>query len=144
MGPKKILLVEDSQDDIDLTARALEKAGVAVQVDIAQDGVEALEYLLPPEGSPRADLPAVVLLDLKLPRVGGLEVLERLRADHRTKLLPVVILTSSSHKPDLATSYLLGCNSYVRKPVDSPRFAEVMKQISLYWLDVNESAAKSP
>ena len=140
MGSRQLLLVEDSQDDIDLTVRALERVGLGISVDLAHDGVEALEYLLPhPDAvhTPRP-LPDVVLLDLKLPKINGLEVLERLRAHPRTKLLPVVVLTSSDHRPDVVSSYSLGCNSYVRKPVDSARFLDIIKQFGLYWFDVNE------
>lgn len=133
MATKVLLLVEDSQDDIDLTTRALRKSGVDMSIDYARDGVEALAYL-----RERA-LPAVILLDLKLPRLTGLEVLERLRADPEKSSVPVVVLSSSSHPQDLISSYRLGCNSYLQKPVDSARFQEVIRTIGRYWIEMNES-----
>jgi two-component system response regulator len=142
MAPRTFLLVEDNPDDAEMAVLAFGKTDLGIQIDHAVDGVEALEYLLPPPTAARATkpLPSAVLLDLKLPRVSGLEVLQRLRADPRTKLLPVVVLTSSSHPADVVSSYDLGCNSYVRKPVDFERFLEVARYLGIYWLDVNEAA----
>jgi two-component system response regulator len=136
-----ILLVEDNPDDEALTLRALRKANVRNEVVVARDGVEALDYLHGTgahAGRDTRELPQVVLLDLKLPRVDGLEVLRRLRADPRTKLLPVVILTSSTEEEDRLAGYQLGANSYVRKPVDFPHFAEAVGQLGLYWLLLNQ------
>ncbi|MFZ5468700.1 MAG: response regulator [Myxococcota bacterium] len=136
-----ILLVEDNPDDIELTLRAFEKSKVANRIVVAQDGEEALEYLFA-EGRhaqrDEAQNPQVVLLDLKLPKVGGLEVLQRLRADERTKRLPVVVLTSSDEERDVISSYDLGANSFVRKPVDFNAFIEAAHQLGLYWLVLNE------
>jgi len=138
---KKILLVEDNPDDVELTLRALQKNNILNEVVVARDGVEALDYLFgtgayasrdPP------DIPAVVLLDLKLPKVDGLEVLKRLRADDRTKFTPVVILTSSKEEQDVINGYKLGANSYVRKPVDFVEFTKAVLQLGLYWLLLNE------
>ena len=140
-GDKTILLVEDNPDDEALTLRALRKANVMSQVVVAHDGVEALDYLFgtgPHAGRDLGAAPQVVLLDLKLPRIDGLEVLRRLRDDGRTKLLPVVILTSSSEEEDRIAGYRLGANSYVRKPVEFGQFAEAVRQLGLYWLLLNE------
>lgn len=141
MGPpRRILLIEDNPDDVALTLRALRTHRVANEV-VVEDGVEALEYLLGEgkyAGRDLRDQPAVVLLDLKLPKVDGLEVLRRLRADDRTRLLPVVVLTSSKEEQDLVASYSLGANSYVRKPVDFEQFVEAVRQLGLYWLLLNE------
>jgi len=142
MSDKIILLVEDNPDDVELTLRALKKNNIANEVVVARDGEEALEYLAATgkyAGRAAADLPQVVLLDLKLPKVGGLEVLRVLRADPRTRLLPVVILTSSSEEPDIITSYQLGANSYIRKPVDFNQFLEAIRQLGLYWLLLNQA-----
>jgi CheY-like chemotaxis protein len=136
-----ILLVEDNADDEALTLRALRRANVRNEVVVARDGVEALDYLFsasPHGGGDTPVLPRVVLLDLKLPRIDGLEVLRRLRADDRTKLLPVVILTSSNEEEDRIAGYRFGANSYVRKPVDFGQFAEAVRQLGLYWLLLNE------
>ena len=133
-----IYLVEDNEDDIELTMRAFKEANIANKVIIARDGAEALEYLLG-DGSEDRDVPAVILLDLKLPKVDGLEVLQRLRSDERTRLIPVVILTSSIEERDMINGYKLGANSYIRKPVDFIRFSEAVKQLGLYWLVLNES-----
>jgi two-component system response regulator len=142
---KVILLVEDNPDDVDLTLRALRKSHVTNEVVIARDGVEALEYLFGAPGRPRAaDLPQVVLLDLKLPRIDGMEVLRRIRADARTALLPVVILTSSSEERDLVEGYRLGANSYVRKPVDFSQFVDAARELGLYWLVLNLPAPAAP
>jgi two-component system response regulator len=137
-----ILLVEDNDDDVELTLRALRRNRVANRVDVVRDGAEALEYLFATGGyasRDARDTPNLVLLDLKLPKVGGLEVLERLRADPRTRRLPVVILTSSNVESDLARSYDLGANSYIRKPVDFTQFMEAVNQLGLYWLVLNEA-----
>lgn len=138
---KRILLVEDNPDDAELTLRALKKNNIMNEVVVARDGVEALDYLLgigTHAGRDVDDTPTVVLLDLKLPKVDGLEVLKRMRADSRTKLIPVVILTSSREERDVINGYKLGANSYVRKPVDFNQFMEAAKQLGLYWLILNE------
>jgi two-component system response regulator len=128
-----ILLVEDNPDDEALTRRALLKHNLRNELVVARDGQEALDYLF---GGGR--LPHLILLDLKLPKIDGLEVLRRLRADERTKLLPVVILTSSNEERDLVNGYSLGANSYVRKPVDFNEFTDAARQLGLYWLLLNE------
>lgn len=135
---KVILLVEDNPDDIDLTLRAFKKANITNEVVVARDGVEALEYLFA-TGANATELPQVVLLDLKLPRVDGLEVLQRIRADPRTRFLPVVVLTSSREEQDLLRSYQLGVSSYVQKPVEFSQFMEAARQLGLYWLVLNLS-----
>lgn len=134
MADKTILLVEDNPDDELLTLRALKQNKVVNKITVARDGQEALDYLL----AGQKPLPALVLLDLKLPKVDGLEVLRRVRADPRTKLLPVVILTSSREEQDLVNGYSLGANSYIRKPVDFDQFTEAVRQLKLYWLVLNE------
>jgi CheY-like chemotaxis protein len=139
MNQKTILLVEDNPDDADLTLRALERNKIMNEVKVARDGVEALEYLLPENGQPKTSIPAMVLLDLKLPRMDGIEVLRRIRAEERTRLLPVIILTTSGEQEDLVNSYRNGCNSYIRKPVDFAEFITAMRQIAQYWLVLNES-----
>ena len=140
MNPGKILLVEDNPDDIALTMRALKSHNITNDVVVAQDGVEAIEYLFGTTARPApAELPAVVLLDLKLPKINGMEVLQRIRADERTKLLPVVILTSSDEERDVLEGYSLGANSYVRKPVDFVEFTQAAKQLGLYWLLMNRA-----
>ena len=142
MGDKQsILLVEDNPDDVDLTLRAMEKHNIKNAVAVVRDGAEALEYIDAAgkyADCDAADLPTVVLLDLKLPKIDGMEVLARLRADERTKLLPVVVLTSSDREQDIIDSYENGCNSYVRKPVDFNQFAEAVQQLGLYWMLLNE------
>ncbi len=141
MSEKTILLVEDNPDDIDLTLRALKKNNIANRVVVVHDGAEALDYLFATGAHAGRDtrvMPAVILLDLKLPKVDGLEVLQRLRADERTKLIPVVILTSSREEQDIVNGYSLGANSYVRKPVDFARFSAAVGQLGLYWLLLNE------
>ncbi len=141
MGDKYILLVEDNPDDEALTIRALRKNNIVNEVIVVRDGAEALEYLF---GSgafaerDMSDMPAVILLDLRLPKIDGLEVLQRVRADDRTKLLPVVILTSSKEEQDQINGYLHGANSYVRKPVNFDDFVEAARQLGLYWLILNE------
>ena len=141
MGNRIILLVEDSPADVALTRRALKKANILNEMLVARDGVEALDYLFCTgtyAGRDPCNLPELVLLDLKLPKVDGLEVLKQLRAHTSTKLLPVVVLTSSKEESDLINSYELGCNSYIRKPVDFNQFAESVRQLGLYWLVLNE------
>lgn len=143
MKDKVILLVEDNRDDEALTLRALKKNNISNEVVIARDGAEALDYLFGRgayEGRDISVVPQVVLLDLKLPKVDGLEVLRAIRGDVRTKRLPVVILTSSKEERDLLDGYELGANSYVRKPVDFTAFAEAVRNLGLYWLVLNESA----
>jgi two-component system response regulator len=142
MNEKIILLVEDNADDEELTLRALKKNNIQNDVVIARDGVEALDYLFGLgawAGRDTSNVPAVTLLDLKLPKVDGLEVLRRLRADERTKYLPVVILTSSKEEQDLLNGYKFGANSYIRKPVDFAQFTEAVRNLGLYWLLLNES-----
>lgn len=139
MDRKRILLVEDNRDDETLTLRALDRAKVANEVDVVRDGAEALEYLF---DSDRA-LPQVVLLDLKLPKIDGLEVLRRVRSTARTKYVPVVILTSSDEEKDLIEGYRLGANSYVQKPVDFTEFADAVQRLGLYWLLINQPPPKT-
>ncbi|MBN1313417.1 MAG: response regulator [Anaerolineae bacterium] len=141
MQNKTIFLVEDNPDDELLIRRALEKHHILNQIVVAHDGVEALDYLFGEgahEGRDVSVMPQVILLDLKLPRLDGMEVLRRLRADERTRLLPVVILTSSDEERDIVESYELGANSYIRKPVDFAQFADAVQQLSLYWLLLNQ------
>jgi two-component system response regulator len=133
-----ILLVEDNPNDAELTLRALKEHNLANTVHLARDGAEALEFLFG-EGPGRTAVPKVILLDLKLPKVDGLEVLRRLKADDRTKLIPVVVLSSSREEPDIATSYRLGANSYIVKPVDFEAFVRAVSDVGLYWLLLNES-----
>ena len=136
-----ILLVEDNPDDEALTLRALRRANVGNEIVVMRDGAEALDYLFGTgawAGKAPDTLPQVVLLDLKLPKIDGLEVLRRIRADGRTRLLPVVILTSSSEERDRIEGYRLGANSYVRKPVDFVQFSEAVQQLGLYWLVLNQ------
>jgi two-component system response regulator len=134
---KRILLVEDNPKDEALTLRALQKHNLRALVTVMRDGVEALDYLLPAGDNMARPLPRLVLLDLKLPKVGGLEVLRRLRGHERTRLLPVVILTSSAEERDIIEGYRLGTNSDVRKPVDFVEFAEAVRHLGLYWLILN-------
>lgn len=143
MDGKIILLVEDNPDDEALTLRALKKNNIMNEVVVARDGVEALDYLFatgPHAGRDLRMMPQVVLLDLKLPRVDGFEVLRQLRADERTKFLPVVILTTSNEEKDRMNGYGLGANSFVRKPVEFDGFIEAVRQLGLYWLILNEPA----
>jgi len=142
VSDKTILLVEDNPDDVTLTLRALKKNNLLNEVVVARDGVEALDYLFcEGEFSKRASefLPELILLDLKLPKVDGLEVLKRIRAESRTRLLPVVILTSSNEQSDIISGYELGVNSYIRKPVDFEQFIEAVRQLGLYWLVLNQT-----
>jgi two-component system, response regulator len=141
LNSKTILLVEDNPSDIALTRRALEKARIANALTVAEDGQEALDYLLGAgahAGRDTSNQPALTLLDLKLPKIPGLEVLRRIRAEALTRRLPVVILTSSDEEQDVARSYDLGINSYIRKPVDFRQFAQAVEQLGLYWLVLNE------
>ena len=135
MKEKYILLVEDNPADVKLTQRAFKKANILNEVIVAEDGARALKILQGPDAS----LPQIVLLDLKLPKVEGLEVLEKIRTTERTRLLPVIILTSSREEVDLARGYSLGANSYIRKPVDFEQFQEAVRQLGLYWLVLNET-----
>lgn len=139
---KVILLVEDNPDDEALTLRAFRQHKIANEVVVARNGADALAYLLGTgehEGRDLDDTPALILLDLKLPKIDGLEVLKRLRADERGRLVPVVILTSSREEVDLVESYGRGANSYIRKPVDFEQFSEAIRQVGLYWLLLNEA-----
>jgi two-component system, response regulator len=142
MSTKAILLVEDNPDDEALTLRAFRKNNISNEVIVARDGVEALDYLFGSgkyTGRDTGSLPQVVLLDLKLPKLDGLEVLRRIRAEELTRTLPVVVLTSSKEDQDLINSYRLGCNSYVRKPVNFEEFLEAARNLGLYWLLLNET-----
>ena len=142
MTGAKILLVEDNRDDVLLTIRALEKANIVNHVDVAKDGIEALEYLRG-EGKFRdrdtAEQPAIILLDLKMPRMGGLDFLRTIRSEEEFKLLPTVILTSSREEQDIIESYRLGANSYIQKPVDFDQFVKAVQTLGLYWLVFNIS-----
>ena len=140
MEHKKILLVEDRDDDIELILEALKENRIKNKVTIARDGQEAIDYIKSLD--PSDDLPAIILLDLKLPKVDGLEVLKTIRKDKNTKLIPVIILTSSKEEKDLLKGYELGCNSYVRKPIDFKEFTEAVKNLGLYWLIINEIPPK--
>lgn len=143
MDCKVILLVEDNPRDEALTLRALKKSNICNEVAVARDGVEALDYLFgdgTSAGRETREMPQLVLLDLKLPKVDGLQVLEKIRATERTRRLPVVVFTSSSEEEDLINSYNLGANSYVRKPVDFEQFLEATRQLGLYWLVMNLAA----
>lgn len=136
-----ILLVEDNPDDEALTIRALHRHRISNEIVVAHDGVEALDYLFGTGIYAGRDIsikPTVVILDLKLPRMNGLEVLQRVREDERTRLLPVVVLTTSNEEQDMLSSYSLGCNSFVRKPVDFVQFSEAIRQLGMYWLLMNE------
>ncbi|MDD5763380.1 MAG: response regulator [bacterium] len=142
MKEKVILLVEDNPDDESLTIRALKKNKILNDVVIARDGAEALDYLFATGIHADRDMsvqPQVVLLDLNLPKIGGLDVLKRIRSDERTRLLPVVILTTSNEEKDLIGSYSLGANSYIRKPVDFEQFSEAIRQLGMYWLVLNRA-----
>ena len=138
---RTILLVEDNPDDVELTLRALKQHNIGNEIVVVRDGAEALDYLLATGTYANRDtsvMPAVVVLDLKLPKVDWLEVLQRMRADERTKIVPVVILTSSNEEQDMINGYKFGANSYIRKPVDFTQFVEAARQLGLYWLVINE------
>lgn len=138
-SPNTLLLVEDNADDEELTLLAFEQGGITSPVVVARDGVEALDYLFQPESEDHSlkPLPALVLLDLKLPKINGLEVLQRIRSNPNTRLVPVVILTTSDEQRDLIDSYNLGCNGYIRKPVDYDQFLNTIQQLGMYWLVIN-------
>jgi two-component system, response regulator len=141
MNEQVILLVEDSSNDEELTLLALKASNIANRVVVTRDGSEALDYLFGRRayaGRDTKDVPQVVLLDLNLPKIGGLEVLRAIRADERTKLLPVVILTSSKEDKDLLGGYVSGANSYIVKPVDFKQFSEAVRQLGMYWVVINE------
>jgi two-component system, response regulator len=145
MSEKMILLVEDNADDEELTTRALRQAKIANEIVVARDGREAIDFLFGEgkhSGRDLERLPAVILLDLKLPKISGLEVLQRVRADPRTKLIPTVVLTSSSEDEDMLASYASGANSYVRKPVEFGAFANAVSQLGVYWLLLNQPVPK--
>ncbi len=145
MKPKTILLVEDNPSDIELTRRAFEKSRIANPLVVAEDGLEALDYLFGTgayQGRDPSDHPTLILLDLKLPKIDGLSVLRRIRADPRTRRTPVVILTSSTEEQDLATGYDVGVNSYIRKPVSFDQFVTAIGQLGIYWLILNEEPPK--
>jgi len=147
MENKVILLVEDNPRDEALTMRALRKSNIVNDIIVARDGVEALDYFFGNKAQAEDDavvMPQLVLLDLKLPKIDGLEVLRRLRADQRTRRLPVVVFTSSSEEEDMISSYSLGANSYVRKPVEFEHFLEATKQLGMYWLVLNEAPPVAP
>jgi CheY-like chemotaxis protein len=142
---KKILLVEDNHNDIDLTKRALKKSNILNELIVAEDGVEGLKYFFGEDGKGGCsveDLPVVVLLDINLPRINGLDLLRRLRTHEKTKLIPMIILTSSNEEKDIITSYNLGANSFVRKPVKFDEFAEAVRVLGLFWLVINQPAPK--
>jgi two-component system response regulator len=142
MKDKHILLVEDNPEDVFMTERALKKANILNRIVVARDGQEAIEYLFGTgkyAGRDINDKPQIVLLDLNMPKIGGLDVLRRIRADERTSLLPVVMLTTSGEDKDRIGSYNLGCNSYVRKPVDFEQFSQAVRELGLYWLLLNAS-----
>lgn len=138
---RKILLIEDNPDDIELTLRAFKKNNIMNEIVVKSDGVQALDYFFGIGGIAQKnadEMPILILLDLKLPRIDGMEVLKKLRKDERTKLIPVVILTSSKEPSDLLSCYKLGCNSYIRKPVSFTEFTDMIKQLGFYWLIMNE------
>jgi CheY-like chemotaxis protein len=146
MSGDTILLIEDNPSDAELTERALRKAHILVDLVVASDGQEALDYLFGKgahAGRNVSEVPAVALLDLKIPKVSGLEVLQQIREDDCTRRMPVVILTSSKQEEDRAAGYDLGANSYIRKPVDFTQFAEAVRQLGFYWLALNEPPPKS-
>ncbi len=141
MAEEIILLVEDNQDDVLLTKRAFKKSNILNELVVAKDGVEALDYLFGTgahEGRDLSIMPVLILLDLRLPKLDGIDVLRRIRSDERTKLIPVVVLTTSKEQKDLIESYSLGANSYIRKPVDFDQFVQAVRQLGLYWVLLNE------
>jgi CheY-like chemotaxis protein len=138
---KKVLLIEDNPDDIELTLRAFKKNNIYNEIIVKSDGFQALDFFFGKDGIAEKktdEFPILILLDLNLPKIDGIEVLKRLRKDERTKLIPVVILTSSKEPTDLLSCYKLGCNSYIRKPVDFMQFQDIVKQLGFYWLIMNE------
>jgi len=142
MKDKRILLVEDNPDDVELTLRAFKKNNIMNEIIVKNDGKEALEFFFGKDGvveGHRESFPILILLDLKLPKIVGITVLKKLRSDERTKLIPVVILTSSKEPADLLSCYRLGCNSYIRKPVSFTEFADMVRQLGFYWLIMNEA-----
>ena len=146
MNQKIILLVEDNLDDIKLTQRAFSKSKIAdkIKLEVVRNGNDALDYLFREEAYTYRDIrfiPTVILLDLNLPKINGLQVLERIRADKRTKLIPVIILTSSKEEQDIKKAYAMGANSYILKPVDFKKFSYVTQQLGLYWVSLNEQSA---
>ncbi len=141
MDKEIILLVEDNQDDVLLTKRAFKKSNILNELVVANDGVEALDYLFGTgtyDGRDLSIMPILILLDLRLPKLDGIDVLRRIRTDERTKLIPVVVLTTSKEQKDLIESYSLGANSYIRKPVDFDQFVQAVRQLGLYWVLLNE------
>jgi two-component system response regulator len=146
MSERTILVVEDNADDEEFTLRALARANVSNKIVVARDGSEALDYLFGENawaGRDPSDIPAVVLLDLKLPKLGGIDVLRRVRSDPRTRLVPVVVLTSSSEDEDMINSYQYGANSYVRKPVEFAAFANAVAKLGVYWMLINQQVPRS-
>jgi two-component system response regulator len=145
MSDSVIVLVEDNANDEELTLRAFRKSNIVNRIVVLRDGAEALDYFFE-RGSyanrPSTEIPQVVLLDLKLPKIDGLDVLRALRSDERTRLIPIVVLTSSAEEQDLVRSYGMGANSYVRKPVDFTQFVEAVRQLGLYWLVINQAAPR--
>ena len=137
-GSPPVLLVEDNPDDAELTIRALKRANLKHPVHVADDGQEAIDYLFGTAEQAANGVPALIILDLQLPRVGGLEILKRIRAEERTRRLPVVILDSSNEKPDVINAYDLGANSYVCKPIQFDKFTTAVAQLGVYWLTINE------
>ncbi len=145
MGSRAVLLIEDNQDDEELILLALGERGLAFEISVVRDGVEALDYLFgtgPHSGRDTSSQPILVLLDLKMPKLGGLDVLERLRADPRTSSIPVVVLTSSMEARDIEASYRLGANSYVCKPVEFDSFVHTLRRLGLYWMRLNQAAGE--